>query len=79
MLLQVRYNAPPGRILAIGCLAGPLAKIVLELLRDHSRPPGLMLGIPAIAVVGATIAVSRNWWRTLHGLRRPKIGDGKAP
>ena len=53
---QLRRGAPPGRLLAIACLAAPLAKAGLELLRDEPRPPGLMIGLP-LAAAACTILV----------------------
>ncbi len=52
-------HAPPGRMLLAFALAWPIWKIGLEQLRATPRPPGLMLGIPAVVLL---IALAAALW-----------------
>lgn len=63
LLWQLRRGAPPGRVLAIACIAGPFAKAGLELLRAELRPPPLMIGLPLAAgtVAALTVGASIAW------------------
>jgi prolipoprotein diacylglyceryltransferase len=66
LLVHLHRGAPRGRILAITCVAGPLAKGILEVLRAPPRPAALRIAFPlATAAVAAAVLGCMALWRVM--------------
>jgi len=58
MLWLLRHGTRPGALLAVFMIVRPLTKLAVEPLRAYPRPPALMLGVPALELAVALLALA---------------------